>query len=80
MGREPLKTPSLNFKARAVVSTEALWEAVEDAGLVADHLEVTIRPDVVFRAENDAGVAAENALPKEDSVQISIFAHLPLAA
>jgi proliferating cell nuclear antigen len=65
MGREPLKTPSLNFKARAVVSTEALWEAVEDAGLVADHLEVTIRPEgVVFRAEDDEGVA-ENVLPKE---------------
>jgi proliferating cell nuclear antigen len=66
VGREPLKTPSLSFKARAVVSTEALWEAVEDAGLVADHLEVTIRPEgVVFRAENDEGVAAENVLPKE---------------
>jgi proliferating cell nuclear antigen len=65
MGHEPLKTPSLNFKARAVVSTEALWDAVEDAGLVADHLEVTIRPEgVVFRAENDEGVA-ENVLPKE---------------
>jgi hypothetical protein len=52
MGHEPLKTPSLNFKARAEVSTEALWDAVEDAGLVADHLEVTIRPEgVVFRAE-----------------------------
>jgi proliferating cell nuclear antigen len=66
MGHEPLKTPSLNFKARAVVSTEALWEAVEDAGLVADHLEVTIRPEgAVFRAENDEGVAAENVLPEE---------------
>jgi len=66
VGREPLKTPSLNFKARAEVSTEALWEAVEDAGLVADHLKVTIRPEgVVFRAENDEGVAAENVLPKE---------------
>ena len=65
MGREPLKTPSLNFKARAEVSTEALWEAVEDAGLVADHLEVTIRPEgVVFRAEDDEGVA-ENVLPRE---------------
>jgi hypothetical protein len=48
---------------------------------VADHLEVTIRPEgVVFRAEDDEGVAAENVLPKEDSVQISIFAHLPLEA
>jgi proliferating cell nuclear antigen len=65
MGYEPLKTPSLNFKARAVVSTEALWEAVEDAGLVADHLEVTIRPEgVVFRAEDGEGVA-ENVLPRE---------------
>ncbi len=61
---EPPKIPDLPFTARATMSTEALWEAVEDAGLVSDSVKITIGPDVVVLSASawDGGGEVENRL------------------
>ncbi|MCS7142678.1 MAG: proliferating cell nuclear antigen (pcna) [Aigarchaeota archaeon] len=54
--------PRLTFDATARISTEALWEAIEDSSLVADSMKVTIARDtVVFTARGELGTV-ENKL------------------
>jgi len=57
---EPITMPSLSFTALVTISSDALWDAVEDAGLVADYLDIAIRPDaVIFSAKGDLGAAED---------------------
>lgn len=75
---EPVTTtgasPRLAFDARARVNSEALWEAVEDAGLVSDAVRLIIQPSaVVLMAKGDMGVV-ENRLTKDGALVYEIEA------
>lgn len=75
---EPISTtsasPRLVFEARARVSSEALWEAIEDASLVSDSVRIVIQPSaVVLMAKGDMGVV-ENKLSKDGALVYEVEA------
>jgi len=65
-------SPKLVFEARARVNSEALWEAVEDASLVADSVKMILQPSaVVLLAKGDMGIV-ENRLSREGAMVYEI--------
>lgn len=53
---EELPEPSVEFKAFAIITADALQEAVKDAVVTSDHVKIIIHPDkVTFRAVGDLG-------------------------
>jgi len=67
-------SPRLAFEAKARVSSEALWEAVEDAGLVSDSIRIVIQPtEVLLVAKGDVGVV-ENRLSRDGALVYEIEA------
>lgn len=67
-------SPRLAFEARARVSSEALWEAVEDASLVSDSVRIVIQPSaVILIAKGDMGVV-ENRLTRDGALVYEIEA------
>ena len=61
-------SPRLTFDAKARISTKALWEAIEDADIVADSMRISIQPEqVVFTARGEMGTV-QNKLSRQGAL------------
>lgn len=53
---EELPEPAVEFKASAIITADALQEAVKDAAITSDHVKIIVQPEkVVLKATGDLG-------------------------
>lgn len=58
LGSEELPTPRVDFNVTARLTTEAIGEAIKDAGVVSDQVKIVAKPDVLMmQASGDTGDA-----------------------
>jgi len=58
LGSEELPTPRVEFNVTAKLTTEAIGEAIKDAGVVSDQVKVIVKPDMLMmQASGDTGDA-----------------------
>ncbi len=58
LGSEDLPTPRVDFNVTAKLTTEAIGEAIKDAGVVSDQVKITVKPDILMmQASGDTGDA-----------------------
>ncbi|WXG43005.1 MAG: proliferating cell nuclear antigen (pcna) [Promethearchaeati archaeon SRVP18_Atabeyarchaeia-1] len=58
LGSEELPTPRVEFNVTAKLTTEAIGEAIKDAGVVSDQVKIIVKPDMLtMQASGDTGDA-----------------------
>jgi proliferating cell nuclear antigen len=58
IGAEELPTPRVEFNVAAKLTTEAIGEAIKDAGVVSDQVKIMTKPDtLIMQASGDTGDA-----------------------
>ncbi len=71
-GMGAMTTPKLSFEAKARLSTDAFWEAIEDAGIIADAMKITIQPDMVVLTAKGETSTIQNKLSKQGALVYEI--------
>jgi proliferating cell nuclear antigen len=58
LGSEDLPTPRVEFNVTAKLTTEAIGEAIKDAGVVSDQVKIIVKPEaLMMQASGDTGDA-----------------------
>jgi len=71
-GMAAMSSPKLSFEAKARLSTDALWEAIEDAGIIADAMKITIQPEMIILTARGETSTVQNKLSKQGALVFEI--------
>ena len=71
---EDVPTPKVTFNAKAEITTEELHQAIEDASLVCDHVQVEMDPEKMTMQATGDIMGATIELKKDDATLLSMEA------